>query len=556
MFDIGQALAKDFGIRNPSLHYNLTKRQLFHAAIENDRGRTVRSGGYQDQKAHATKLGENGPLVFLTDPDCTGRPVDDTFAVAWPDIESKIWWKPSLQAFDPDQYTRLLPRVIKHVNQYRGPLYVQDVIVGHDEAYALPYRFVGQYASHAYFASNMFVKPAADANPRDWSDSWTMLNIQTFECDPARDGCRSERAAILDFRNKLCLVLGRADYCGLVKKSIFTVMNFLLPNDGILSMHCAANVGADGAAAIMFGLSGTGKTTLSADPNRKLIGDDETGWTHDGISNLEDGCYAKLINLDKAAEPVIANALSQEGTLIENVPALDGLTYAQIHPQELDLFDSSIAENTRFSYPLACNPNLAEGAKGPHPKIIVMLTADSFGVLPPIAVLDENEAMYHFVQGFTARVAGTEIGITEPEATFSSCFGAPFMTHKPIVYANLLKEKMQASQARCVLLNTGWIGGRAGDAPRISLAATRALLNAAIRGDFHDASAGIEIRNHPILGIRYPTACADVDASIMDPRQCWTDKSGYDRITAGLRDKFRMNFRDNGFAAAGIPDVI
>ena len=333
-------------------------------------------------------------------------------------------------------------------------------------------------------------------------------------------------------------------------------MNYLLPNSGILSMHCAANVGQSGDAAIMFGLSGTGKTTLSADPDRKLIGDDETGWTQNGVSNLEDGCYAKLINLDKDAEPVIANALSMEGTLIENVPSSDNLPYEQMHPLDLDLFDDSITENTRFSYPLSYNPEVADGAQGSHPSTIVMLTADAFGVLPPVSVLDEDEAMYHFVQGFTARVAGTEIGITDPEATFSACFGAPFMSHKPIVYANLLKEKMRSSKSRCVLLNTGWIGGRAGQAPRISLAATRSLLNAAIRGDFHDPSSGIEFRKHPILGVRYPASCADVDSAIMDPRKCWNNTAEYDAVTKGLREMFRTNFQQNNFASARIPDVI
>jgi len=551
-----RCLLTDLGIESSHIQYNLSKSQLFRAAIQFDRGRRSAGSGFDEQKAFATQLGQNGPLIFLTDPECTGRPVDDTYAVAWPEVESTIWWKDSLKQFNPDDYEQLLARVIAHLNQYSGALYVQDVVVGQDESYAIPYRFVGQYATHAYFACNMFVTEPARVAAAQGSKRWTMLNVQTYECEPQRDGCNSNRAAILDFRNRICLVVGPADYCGLVKKSIFTVMNYLLPNRDILSMHSSANTGNGGDAAILFGLSGTGKTTLSADPNRKLIGDDETGWNDRGLSNLEDGCYAKLINLDKQAEPVIANALSEPGTLIENVPPLNGVPYAQTHPQELDLFDASLTENTRFSYPLSCNPNVAQGAKGDHPTTVVLLTADAFGVLPPISILDEEEVVYHFVQGFTARVAGTEIGVTQPEATFSSCYGAPFMSHKPMVYAKLLKEKIRTHKSRCVLLNTGWIGGSAGNAPRISIAATRALLNAAMRGVFHDPASGIELKKHPTVNLRYPTSCPGVDPSILDPRQCWSDKGHYDMISSDLREMFRENFQLNQFGSFGITSII
>src|SRR5258705_5385838 len=260
-------------------------------------------------------------------------------------------------------------------------------------------------------------------------------------------------------------------------------MNYLLPNQGFLSMHCSANIGARGYPAILFGLAGTGKTTLSADPDRKLVGDDETAWTGAGISNLEDGCYAKLIDLNKEAEPIIAAALSMPGTIIENVPPIKGKRMEDTDPQELDLTDKSITENTRFAYPLTCNPNVAEGSRGPHPSTIVLLTADAFGVLPPVAILEGKEVMYHFVSGFTAKLAGTEVGVTEPQAAFSPCFGAPFMAHKPSVYAKLLREKMEKHHARCILLNTGWSGGAYGTGKRISIKDTRALLNAALRGD-------------------------------------------------------------------------
>ncbi|MCB1741265.1 MAG: phosphoenolpyruvate carboxykinase (ATP), partial [Gammaproteobacteria bacterium] len=480
--DLRAALEKQFGIKNVSFKHNLSKEQLFHEAIGNDRGRVRRDGPDNEQKAFATRLGDKGPLMFYTDPDCTGRPVKDTFAVGWPEISDRIWWKDNLQAFDPDKYQGLLKRVISHINERGGHLYVQDVFAGSNPEYAVPYRFVGEFATHAMFAHNQFPKHVDGIENAD-DKRWTMLNIQSFRCVPERDGTRSEIAAIMDFRNKLCLVLGKADYCGLVKKTIFTVMNYLLPEQGYLSMHCSANIGGNNDSAILFGLSGTGKTTLSADPDRKLIGDDETGWTAAGISNLEDGCYAKLIDLDKQAEPIIAAALSMPGTLIENVPPLPGKPLSETDPQELDLSDGSITENTRFSYPMDCNPNVADGARGDHPQTIVLLTADAFGVLPPVSLLDGNDVMYHFVQGFTSRLAGTEVGLTEPTATFSSCFGAPFMALKPNVYAELLKDKMKAHKARCILLNTGWSGGPAGKASRISIRDTRALLNGALNGD-------------------------------------------------------------------------
>ena len=557
MLDITRSLEKDWGLKCSKIFHNRSKSELFHAAVQYDVGRIRKAGGHFERKAYATKLEENGPLIFRTDPDCTGRPVEDTYAVAWPEIESEIWWKSSLKQYDPDHYERLLARVIKHLNELDGRLFVQDVVVGHDQAYAIRYRIIAQYATHAYFAQNMFL-PATGAGPEGFARDrcWTMLNVQTFRCDPDRDGCRSERAAILDFRNRICLVAGPADYCGLVKKSIFTVMNYLLPNQGILSMHCSANIGDAGDTSILFGLSGTGKTTLSADANRQLISDDETGWSDTSVANLENGCYAKLIDLDKQAEPVIASALNLKGTLIENVPPPTGSSYASIDATELDLTDRSITENTRFSYPLDCNPNVAQGARGGQPETIVLLTADAFGVLPPISVLDEDEVMYHFVQGFTARVAGTEVGIESPEATFSSCFGAPFMSHKPLVYAKLLKEKMRAKASRCVLLNTGWIGGSAGVAPRISLSATRALLNAAMQGVFHDPSSGISFTRHRELGLRHPTSCPGVDPAILTPADSWSSASAYTSAALNLRDLFRANYQDNDFANAKIPVAI
>ena len=545
------ALERKLGLKGVDFRYNLPKRRLFEEAIANDRGRVRLDGPDTDRKCFPTRLGVDGPLVFHTDPTCTGRPVADTFAVAWPEVEGRIWWKDNLKPYDPEHYEGLLRRVVEHVNARGRPLYVQDVCAGTDPAYSVPYRFVGEYAVHAMFAHNMFPKHVEGMENGE-DKRWTMLNVQSFRCAPERDGSLSDRAAIIDFRNRICLVAGRADYCGLVKKTIFTVMNFLLPDQGFLSMHCSANAGDRGDAAILFGLSGTGKTTLSADPDRRLIGDDETGWTETGISNLEDGCYAKLIDLDKDAEPVIAAALSMPGTIIENVPPLPGKRIEDTDPQDLDLTDASITENTRFSYPLSCNPNVADGARGSHPETIVLLTADAFGVLPPVSLLEGREVMYHFVQGFTARLAGTEVGLTEPQATFSACFGAPFMSHRPNVYAKLLAAKIHAHEARCVLLNTGWSGGGAGDSDRISIRATRTLLDTALSGGFD----GVETVEHPIFGLRFPTSCLGVDSGILDPRAPWSDKSTYDTNARKLRGMFRENFERHRFEDYGIEPVM
>jgi phosphoenolpyruvate carboxykinase (ATP) len=413
----------------------------------------------------------------------------------------------------------------------------------------VPYRFVGEYATHAMFVHNMFPKDISGVENED-GKRWTMLNVPSFHADPDRDGTLSQRAVIMDLKNRTVLVVGRADYCGVNKKTMFTVMNYLLPTMHELSMHCSANVGEQGDTAVLFGLSGTGKTTLSADPDRQLIGDDEHAWTHAGVSNFEDGCYAKLIDLNKEAEPVIAAALSMPGTLIENVPPLPGKRLEDTDPQELDLTDSAISENTRFSYPLSCNPHVAEGGRGPHPATIVLLTADAFGVLPPISILSPTDVMYHFVSGYTARLAGTEVGIKEPTAAFSACYGSPFMSHKPSVYAELLSEKMREHKANCVLLNTGWTGGSAtGGGKRISIAHTRSLLNAALRGDLHN---GIEYETHPIFQLQMPKSCPGVPAEILNPRNTWQDKDAYDKQAKKVRDLFQQNFESKHFGDLGI----
>ncbi len=541
------------GLKTVTYKYNLSKEELFKEAVQNDRGRVRKDGPSTDQKAFATKLGDKGPLVYYTDPDCTGRRVKDTYSVGWPEVVDQIWWKADMQQYDPAKYQGLLQRVLDHLNAKKATLYVKDVFVGADPAFAIPYRFVGEYATHAMFAHNMFpkdLKGVRDIEKR----RWTMINAPSFVCVPERDGCRSEAAIVIDVKNRICLVAGRADYCGVVKKTIFTVGNFLLPLEGRLSMHCSANVGPDGDAAILFGLSGTGKTTLSADPARRLIGDDETIWSDNGLCNLEDGCYAKLIDLNKDAEPVIWDALMKPGTVIENVPAPKGKTLAEVTPHEFDLSDKSITENTRFSYPLSVIPNVMPHAQGPHPATIVLLTADAFGVLPPISVLDPKQVMYHFISGFTAKLAGTEVGVTEPQAAFSSCFGAPFMAHKPSVYAKLLASKMEKHKSRCILLNTGWSGGAYGTGKRISIKDTRALLNAALRGDLDEGK--VEYVTHPIFNMRMPKSCPGVDAKVLDPRNTWNDKAAYDVAANKLRDLFRKNFTEKKFAELGIEPVM
>ena len=544
-------LHRTLGLSVPELRFGLSQDELFAEAIANDRGRISLHGPNDAQKAYATALGADGPLVFYTDPACTGRPVNDTFCVNRKSVTERIWWKKGFAKFDPDAFDALLPRVIEHLNASGRHLYVADLFCGSDAQFSEPCRFVGEYATHAYFCNIMLPSRVRDDSDRA-EHGWTLLNVPSFTCDPERDGTRSELAVIIDIEREIALVLGPADYCGINKKAMFTIMNFVLPSKGQLSMHSSANVGAAGDTALLFGLSGTGKTTLSADPDRQLIGDDEHVWTDRGISNLEHGCYAKLINLDKEAEPVIAAALSMKGTLIENVPHIDGKPLFDTDPQDLDLTDGSITENTRFAYPLSANPNVAPGASGPHPETIVLLTADAFGVLPPVCILDPTEAMYHFVMGFTSKLAGTEVGVTEPVPSFSGCFGAAFMSQKPVVYADLLSQRMGEHNSRCILLNTGWSGGPYGTGRRMSLKVTRRLLDAALQGEFDDAELAVQ----PILGLKTPTECEGVDGRIFNPRDTWDDPEAHDEAALKLRDMFRANYAEQRYAELGIAEMM
>jgi phosphoenolpyruvate carboxykinase (ATP) len=429
---------------------------------------------------------------------------------------------------------------------------VEDLYAGASPKHRLSARIYVEYAWHALFIRHLLRKVPA-AEKAAFTAGFTVVNLPSFKADPKRHGVRGETVIACNFAKKLVLI-GSTSYAGETKKSVFTYLNYVMPEAGVMPMHCSAAHDDQGRSAVFFGLSGTGKTTLSADPTRRLIGDDETIWSDNGLCNLEDGCYAKLIDLNKDAEPVIWAALEKPGTIVENVPAPKGKKLADVTPHEFDLTDKSITENTRFSYPLTANPNVMPGAQGPHPQTIVLLTADAFGVLPPLAVLDGKQVMYHFVSGFTAKLAGTEVGVTEPKAAFSACFGAPFMAHKPVVYAKLLREKMEKHKARCILLNTGWSGGPYGVGKRISIKDTRALLEAALRGDFDEGKATYE--THPVFNMKMPTACQGVDAKVLNPRNTWADKAAYDAQATKLRDMFRKNFEDKKFASLGIEPVM
>lgn len=470
-------------------------------------------------------LGADGQLVVVTSPH-TGRSPNDRFFVREPSSESTIDWGATNKPIDAARFDALFDRVIAYVADKE--LYSLDCYVGADERYRLPVRITTQFAWHSLFASNMFIVPATAK--QDFEPEFTVLNVPEFTADPARDGTNSGTFILVHFARKM-VIIGGTRYAGETKKSIFTVMNYLLPLRGVLPMHCSANVGKGGDTAVFFGLSGTGKTTLSADPDRALIGDDEHGWSNEGIFNFEGGCYAKVIKLSKTAEPEIWAASHRFGAVIENV-VMDPTT------RTLNLDDQSITENTRSSYPLSFIPNSAAGSRGGHPTDIIMLTADAFGVLPPISRLSSEQAMYHFLSGYTAKVAGTERGVTEPSATFSTCFGAPFMVHHPTVYAKLLGERIAQHKVRCWLINTGWTGGPYGVGKRFAIAHTRAMVSAALGG----ALDGVAFTREPFFGLEIPSSVPTVPANILNPRTAWGDASAYDAAAKKLAALFAENF--------------
>jgi phosphoenolpyruvate carboxykinase (ATP) len=467
---------------------------------------------------------DHGALIIDTG-EHTGRAAKDKAIVREPSSEDKVFWGEVNKEFSQEKFNALKERMM--MNAKGRDLFVQDTFAGADPRYRLPVRIITEYAWHSLFARTMFINDAvADHKPE-----FTIINFPSFRAEPERDGTRSETFILMDFSQRLVLI-GGTSYAGETKKSVFTILNYLLPQRGVMSMHCSANVGDANDVAIFFGLSGTGKTTLSADPERKLIGDDEHGWSDDGVFNFEGGCYAKVIKLSPEAEPDIYRTTRMFGTVLENV-VYDAET------RTLDLDDASKTENTRAAYPLTSIPNIMPEGYAGHPQNIIMLTADAFGVLPPVSRLTPEQAMYHFLSGYTAKVAGTERGVTEPTATFSTCFGAPFMVLHPGVYADLLGKKMAEHKANCWLVNTGWSGGPYGEGQRMKIKYTRAMIRAILNGSLAD----VETQPDPVFGLNIPTSCPDVPPEVLIPRNTWKDKEAYDRKARDLARLFNENFK-------------
>ncbi len=468
-----------------------------------------------------------GPVVVRTG-HYTGRSPEDKFIVREPSSENKIWWGDVNRPFDPGKFDLLYYRLQAYLQG--KDIYIQDCYAGAHPEHRVPIRVITETAWHNLFSRNMFVQLKDRSQLMSHKPEFLVVNVPNFRAVPELDGTHSEAFIIVNFGKKMILV-GGTSYAGEIKKSVFTILNFLLPQEKILSMHCSANVGKGGDVAIFFGLSGTGKTTLSADPERRLIGDDEHGWGEDGVFNFEGGCYAKVIRLSKEHEPEIYECTRKFGTILENV-AFD------IYTRRIDLNDASLTENTRAAYPIPHIPNAIREGIGGHPRNIIMLTADAFGVLPPISKLEPEQAMFHFLTGYTAKVAGTERGITEPQATFSACFGAPFMALHPTVYARLLGEKIRKHGVNCWLVNTGWTGGVYGVGKRIHLSYTRAMVKAALNGSL----ARVETRQDPIFKLEVPVHCPGVPDEILDPRGTWKDSTAYDHKARELAFKFKENF--------------
>ena len=475
------------------------------------------------------KLTKDGALLVDTG-KFTGRSVKDKYVVRDAITESPINWGAINQPMSGEHWAQLKTDFLTAVKS-QSELYVADLFGGSQPEYRVNVRVITELAWHSLFVRTLLVRPSSE-ELASYLPEYTIINLPSFKADPARHGCRSGTVIAVNLTEKLILI-GNTEYSGEMKKGVFGLLNFLLPPQGVMPMHCSANVGADGKSAIFFGLSGTGKTTLSADASRTLIGDDEHGWSDQAVFNFEGGCYAKMINLSAEGEPEIYATTKMFGTILENV-TIDEDT------RELDFTDASKTENTRGAYPIEFIPNTSEKNLGPPPTNIIFLTADAFGVLPPIARLTPDQAMYHFLSGYTAKVAGTEIGVTEPQATFSTCFGAAFMPRHPSVYGNLLKKRIAEGGAQCWLVNTGWSGGRATDPgiKRMPIKATRALLNAALDGSLNNA----EFKQDPNFGFEVPLAVPGVDSALLDPRAAWADGQAYDQIAQELVGKFIDNF--------------
>jgi phosphoenolpyruvate carboxykinase (ATP) len=493
-----------------SARQNLSVPVLYEEAIRNREG----------------EVAAMGPLVVNTG-KFTGRSPNDKFFVQEPSSEEQVNWGKVNKPISQTHFTNLYDKVLNYLANRR--CYIQDVFVGADPTYRLPVRIITEFAWHSLFANHLFIRPTPE-ELEHFQPEFTVIDAANYEADPLVDGTASSTFILVNFAMNTVLI-GGTKYAGEIKKSVFTTMNYLLPLRDILSMHCSCNVGKDGDVALFFGLSGTGKTTLSADPERGLIGDDEHGWSDDGVFNFEGGCYAKVINLSPTAEPEIYATTRMFGTVLENV-------VMHPHTRQLDLDSQALTENTRAAYPVDYIPNvILEGRTG-HPQNIIFLTADAFGVLPPISRLTPEQAMYQFLSGYTAKVAGTERGVTEPQATFSTCFGAPFMVHNPAVYARLLGEKINRYQAKCWLINTGWTGGGYGVGHRMPIKHTRAMVHATLNGSLDS----VEFVTEPFFGLSIPTFCPNVPPEVLNPRNTWANGADYDAKAKHLAKLFVENF--------------
>jgi phosphoenolpyruvate carboxykinase (ATP) len=493
------------------VHWNLVAPALIQDAVRRNEG----------------QLADMGPFRAVTTPH-TGRSPNDKFLVKDPSIDGDVDWGKVNQPMDDAHFETLLADVREYLDG-QPELYVQDLYCGADAKYRLAVRYVSPGAWHMAFVRNMFIRPEVTELPT-FQPNFTVLHVPEFEATPAKHGTRTGTFIILNLAKRMILI-GGTRYAGELKKAMFTVMNYYMPKQGVLSMHCSANIGKRGDTALFFGLSGTGKTTLSADPERALIGDDEHGWSNEGVFNYEGGCYAKVIGLTPESEPDIYRTTQMFGTILENV-VLDDLT------RKVQFNDLSITENTRASYPLHYIPNHAPTGCGGHPKNVVLLTADAFGVMPPIARLTRDQALYYFLSGYTAKVAGTERGVKEPQATFSACFGAVFLVWHASKYAEMLGKLIDQHQSDVWLVNTGWTGGGYGVGKRMKLPHTRAMVQALLRGDLHDAPTKID----PRFGLAVPTQVAGVAADVLEPRGTWGDGAAYDAQAHKLAGMFRENF--------------
>jgi phosphoenolpyruvate carboxykinase (ATP) len=515
----GRALERE-GIRSDRVKWNLTAAALYEEAIRREEG----------------VIAASGPLVCRTGQH-TGRSPNDKFVVREPSSEANVWWGKVNKAMEEQHFNALESDMLASLTDKE--LYVLDCYAGADPMYQLPVRVINEYAWHNLFCRNLFIDDPAAA--RASAPQFTVIDSPSFKADPKRHGTASEVVVALNFARSLVLI-GGTSYAGEMKKSIFTVLNYLLPLRNVLSMHCSANIGRAGDVALFFGLSGTGKTTLSSDANRMLIGDDEHGWSDRGVFNFEGGCYAKTIRLSRDAEPQIYSTTERFGTVLENV-VYDPVT------RQLDLDDDRYTENTRAAYPIAFIDNSVPSGQGGHPRNVVMLTADAFGVLPPVARLTAEGAMYHFLSGYTAKVAGTEKGVTEPKATFSTCFGSPFLPLPPSRYAEMLGSRIDRHQSRVWLVNTGWTGGAYGTGTRMKIGYTRAMIQAALSG----ALDNVAYARDPIFNLDVPQACPDVPAEVLNPRMTWTDQAAYDAQARKLARMFAENF--TSFEASVTPAV-